>query len=485
MAGSKIYVCSGAVLRCSMGTSNGSLVATPKNVSLCSHEHANIGDHISMANIRPFGRCRSLGFPATAAATAAHHGHLTPMPCVPGTPAPWSAVNPDVIVTGRPALLNTAKLNCVFGGTITIVNPGQALEYTGASEIEIVSRDVVIQEMFWTDDDDEAESDLASADLSLAPTLCLQTSLSEGDQLIVDIGGRSFPTKVGKGGVAKVKNVDAWEVDLDAPVMRKGDKKKTPSAPAKKPSEPKKSAPSKPAPKKPADPAPKKPVNPQEVNTAKVPEPSATTTWGDPVASPRIRRNSPSNLYGKVRRGADGKPRNHQGFDYYAPEGTSVMSVADGIVEFTQTGHASYGNNVAIKHRRGNGYVYSFYAHLSRFASGIRKGASVRKGEEIGKAGTTGNARGMTGPDQHLHFECRTSAQHQIGLGGKENPNNIVATKFTPQSLGAASSGNSGKSTSPAKKSKPKTGGSSKPADKSKPKDIPWYARDFTGGDVK
>ena len=366
MAGSKIYVCSGAVLRCSMGTSNGSLVATPKNVSLCSHEHANIGDHISMANIRPFGRCRSLGFPATAAATAAHHGHLTPMPCVPGTPAPWSAVNPDVIVTGRPALLNTAKLKCVFGGTITIVNPGQALEYTGASEIEIVSRDVVIQEMFWTDDDDEAESDLASADLSSAPTLCLQTSLSEGDQLIVDIGGRSFPTKVGKGGVAKVKNVDAWEVDLDAPVMRKGDKKKTPSAPAKKPSEPKKPAPSKPAPKKPAEPAPKKPVNPQEVNTAKVPEPSATTTWGDPVASPRIRRNSPSNLYGKVRRGADGKPRNHQGFDYYAPEGTSVMSVADGIVEFTQTGHASYGNNVAIKHKRGNGYVYSFYAHLSR-----------------------------------------------------------------------------------------------------------------------
>ena len=33
-------------------------------------------------------------------------------------------------------------------------------------------------------------------------------------------------------------------------------------------------------------------------------------------------------------------------------------------------------------------------------------------------------------PDQHLHFEARTSPAHQMGLGGKESPNNIVATKF-------------------------------------------------------
>lgn len=417
--GNKIYVCSGAVLKCSKGTSNCSLSATPKSVSLCGNDQANIGDHISMVNVKPFGRCRSLSYPPTAAATSAHHGHLTPMPCIPGTTTDWSIVDANSIIVGKPALLDTARLRCIYGGVITIVNPGQTLETTGAEQITILKRDIVVKDYFWTDENGE-ECDTSSINAIAYPTLCLQTSLPEGSQLVVNLGNRSYPTIVGRKGVARVENVDVTEVSLDLPSHHK-------KAPGNnESSDPKATHPSQ---KKKDTPTKAKPVETTEVNTVNVPT-SSNGGWGDPVANPKIRRNSPSHLFGKVRRDAKGNPRNHQGFDYYAPTGTPVMSVGDGVVHTVQSGHSSYGLNVTIRHNRGKGFVYSFYAHLKDIAAGIKSGKVVRKGDIIGYAGTSGNAKGFTGEDQHLHFECRTSPGHQLGLGGKENPNNIVATKF-------------------------------------------------------
>lgn len=73
------YVCSGATLRCTCGDREARLtVHADRTVFLCGNPAANISDHISMYNIAPFGKCRSLAFPATAAATAAAHGRLTP-----------------------------------------------------------------------------------------------------------------------------------------------------------------------------------------------------------------------------------------------------------------------------------------------------------------------------------------------------------------------------------------------------------------------
>lgn len=122
------YVCSGATLKCTMGTSCSILKATPKNVSLTGKDQANIADFVSMANIFGFGNCRSLAYPPTASATAANHGKLTPMPCVPGTCSKWTAIDKDSLVCGEAALLEAATLRCVYGGTISIVEPGQALE---------------------------------------------------------------------------------------------------------------------------------------------------------------------------------------------------------------------------------------------------------------------------------------------------------------------------------------------------------------------
>lgn len=120
------YVCSGATMRCTMGTSQARLTVLPiRTVYLTGKPMANISDHLTMVNLAPFGRCRSLGFPATAAATAAAHGKITPMPCMHNTPFPWMGGKNDYIIKGDPALLKSSTCQCMWGGTISITNDGQ------------------------------------------------------------------------------------------------------------------------------------------------------------------------------------------------------------------------------------------------------------------------------------------------------------------------------------------------------------------------
>jgi hypothetical protein len=50
-------------------------------------------------------------------------GVLTPMPCIPATMIPWAAGSPTVLIGNEPALNNTSKCMCMWGGVISIVNP--------------------------------------------------------------------------------------------------------------------------------------------------------------------------------------------------------------------------------------------------------------------------------------------------------------------------------------------------------------------------
>jgi murein DD-endopeptidase MepM/ murein hydrolase activator NlpD len=92
--------------------------------------------------------------------------------------------------------------------------------------------------------------------------------------------------------------------------------------------------------------------------------------------------------------------RAHKGVDFAAPTGTPVSAAGDGKVASVgrQTG---YGNVVLIQH---GGAYSTLYAHLSRFAAGLRAGAGVHQGQVIGYVGQTGWA---TGP--HLHYEFRVN----------------------------------------------------------------------------
>lgn len=67
-----------------------------------------------------FGMCSNPANPAVAAATAAALGVLTPMPCIPACPAPWAPGSPTVLVGGKPALNNSSKCVCTYGGVISI-----------------------------------------------------------------------------------------------------------------------------------------------------------------------------------------------------------------------------------------------------------------------------------------------------------------------------------------------------------------------------
>ena len=120
-------VCMGAMLKCSMGVAPSSLVVLPVNRVMTSNvPAANIMDNKPMVNIMPFGMCQSPANPTVAAATAAALGVLTPMPCVPNTPAPWAPGAPTVLIANMPALDDTSKLMCLWAGVIEVTYAGQA-----------------------------------------------------------------------------------------------------------------------------------------------------------------------------------------------------------------------------------------------------------------------------------------------------------------------------------------------------------------------
>lgn len=117
-------VCGGASLSCSFGMAPSVLNVLPAARVMSSMPVASIMDYIPMTNIMPFGMCQSMANPTVAAATAAAMGTLTPMPCLPVTTAPWTPGSPTVLVGGKPALNNSCKLMCAYGGVIQITNPG-------------------------------------------------------------------------------------------------------------------------------------------------------------------------------------------------------------------------------------------------------------------------------------------------------------------------------------------------------------------------
>ncbi len=120
-----LQVCMGAVLMCSFGMAPSSLSVLPTNRVVLSTPAANIMDYAPFVNILPFGMCMSLANPTVAAATAAAMGVLTPMPCVPATAAPWVVGAPTVLIANMPALNDSSKLICSFGGIIQITFAGQ------------------------------------------------------------------------------------------------------------------------------------------------------------------------------------------------------------------------------------------------------------------------------------------------------------------------------------------------------------------------
>jgi len=114
-------VATGAMIKCSFGLAPSSLNVLPMaRVTVEGKPAAAIADNIPIVGIPPFGMCQSLANPMVAAATAAALGVLTPMPCIPVLPAPWTPMAPTVLIGGKPALVSGSICTCAYGGVIEI-----------------------------------------------------------------------------------------------------------------------------------------------------------------------------------------------------------------------------------------------------------------------------------------------------------------------------------------------------------------------------
>lgn len=110
-----------------------------------------------------------------------------------------------------------------------------------------------------------------------------------------------------------------------------------------------------------------------------------------PVAG--IRREQLRDTFGDARVG-----HVHGALDIMAQRGTPVIAAVDGTVRKLFTSRAG---GLTIYEFDGDGTICYYYAHLDRYANGVREGLRVKRGDLIGYVGSTGNAPAHA---PHLHF---------------------------------------------------------------------------------
>jgi murein DD-endopeptidase MepM/ murein hydrolase activator NlpD len=120
-----------------------------------------------------------------------------------------------------------------------------------------------------------------------------------------------------------------------------------------------------------------------------------------PVAG--IRTEQLADTYTQSRAGG---ARVHNAIDIMAPTGTPVVAAAPGTVEKLVNSQGGGGITAYVR-SLDRQWIY-YYAHLDRYAPGLREGQQVRQGDPIGTVGFTGNAN-PAGP--HLHFAIHRMAQ--------------------------------------------------------------------------
>jgi murein DD-endopeptidase MepM/ murein hydrolase activator NlpD len=116
--------------------------------------------------------------------------------------------------------------------------------------------------------------------------------------------------------------------------------------------------------------------------------------------------------------------RSHEALDIIAPRGTKVLATEDGHVEKL---FSSKAGGLTIYQFDPTGTFVYYYAHLERYADGLREGQELQRGDVIGYVGSTGNAS----PDApHLHFAIfRLTPERQWWKGEPINPFPILSPR--------------------------------------------------------
>ncbi|MEO8097739.1 MAG: M23 family metallopeptidase [Acidobacteriota bacterium] len=158
----------------------------------------------------------------------------------------------------------------------------------------------------------------------------------------------------------------------------------------------------------------------------------AAAVWGDTAFQPLEQRTLEmpvknmrmTDVRDTFDQGRSGE-RRHDATDIIAARGTPVLAVEDGTIRMLFLSKA--GGITIYQFDASETYCY-YYAHLERYAAGLKNGAHVRKGELIGYVGTTGNAP----PDSpHLHFGITLIAPNKQYWGGTPiNPYPILRKSY-------------------------------------------------------
>lgn len=134
-----------------------------------------------------------------------------------------------------------------------------------------------------------------------------------------------------------------------------------------------------------------------------------------------VRRDQLADTWNDARGGG---LRAHQAIDIMAPRGTPVVAVMAGRIEKLFESKAG-GTTVYV--RSGDGRWIAYYAHLAAYYPGIAEGQPVKRGQQLGFVGDTGNAGAG---NNHLHFALQRMAQGERWWQGTPvNPYPLLAGK--------------------------------------------------------
>lgn len=136
---------------------------------------------------------------------------------------------------------------------------------------------------------------------------------------------------------------------------------------------------------------------------------------------------APAELRDTFNEGREAGARPHEALDVMAPRGTPVFAVDEGRLVKLFT---SVPGGLTIYQFDPSGRYAYYYAHLDRYADGLREGMALQRGQLVGYVGSTGNAN----PDApHLHFAIfRLGPERQWWKGTAVNPYPLLAKAQRP-----------------------------------------------------
>lgn len=350
----------------------------------------------------------------------------TPTTSRPTTSAPSRPVREPEEEAPRPTTVSTTSLS-VTGSVITVEGPAEVHVVKSGDTLTSIAKRFNVSVSDLADENDlKASKALKLGQRIKGPPTDQKAYVAQSGDTLAEIGKRF---NVSAKALAAENNLRAGasikkgqKIRLPDGYRDKGPIKTTTTVTRPAPSEPSNSyakvetpttRPSTPTPSTPSGPVPytpsgnsysrpsapvaAQPVAPPPSTTRPIIESSAAPTEAEIVASGRGKFAWPVRGEVSIPFGANGPGQRNDGLDIRAPQGTPVVSAADGKVAYAGNQVMGFGNLVLVRHADGWVTAYARLASIN-----VKMQQDVKQGEQLGTVGATGGAT-----EPALHFEMR------------------------------------------------------------------------------